>query len=87
MSRPSHTSQPLTVPPVYLAASAVNNLVRVLPAGTAYFIGIVLITMFTGQLVHQQGSLARALHGLAPRRSRNITEVKETTELQLPLAA
>jgi len=45
---------------VYLAASAVNNLVRVLPAGTAYFIGIVLITMFTGQLVHHQGSLARA---------------------------
>ena len=48
------------MPPVYLAASAVNNLVRVLPAGTAYFIGIVLITMFTGQLVHHQGSLARA---------------------------
>jgi hypothetical protein len=48
------------VPPVYLAASAVNNLVRALPAGTAYFIGIVLITMFTGQLVHHQGSLARA---------------------------
>jgi hypothetical protein len=46
---------------VYLAASAVNNLVRVLPAGTAYFIGIVLITMFTGQLVHHQGSLARAV--------------------------
>ena len=48
------------MPPVYLAASAVNNLVRALPAGTAYFIGIVLITMFTGQLVHHQGSLARA---------------------------
>jgi hypothetical protein len=48
------------VPPVYLAASAVNNLVRGLPAGTAYFIGIVLITMMTGQLVHHQGSLARA---------------------------
>src|SRR5262249_31654660 len=46
--------------PVYLAAHAVNNLVRVLPAGTAYFIGVVLITMFTGQLVHHQGSLARA---------------------------
>ena len=60
MSRPSPTSQPLTVPPVYLAASAVNNLVRVLPAGTAYFISIVLITMRTGQLVHHQGSLARA---------------------------
>jgi hypothetical protein len=45
---------------VYLAARAVNNLVCVLPAGTAYFIGIVLITRFTGQLVHHQGSLARA---------------------------
>jgi hypothetical protein len=45
---------------VYLAASAVNNLIRTLPSGTAYFIGIVLITMFTGQLVHHQGSLARA---------------------------
>ena len=33
---------------------------RVLPAGTAYFIGLVLITMFTGQLVHPQGSRARA---------------------------
>jgi len=31
-----------------------------LPAGTAYCIGIVLITLFTGQLVHHQGSLARA---------------------------
>jgi hypothetical protein len=48
------------VQPVYLAARAVNNLIRTLPAGTAYFIGIVLITMFTGHLVHHQGSLARA---------------------------
>jgi hypothetical protein len=38
----------------------VNTLLRPLPAGTAYFIGIVLITMCTGQLVHHQGSLARA---------------------------
>jgi len=60
MSRPSHTSQPPTVQPGYLAASAVNNLVRALPAGSAYFIGIGLITMFTGQLVHPQGSRARA---------------------------
>jgi hypothetical protein len=35
-------------------------MIRALPVGTAYFIGIVLITMFTGQLVHHQGSLARA---------------------------
>jgi hypothetical protein len=60
VSRPSNTYHDLTAQPVYLAASAVNNLVRGLPAGTAYFIGIVLITMFTGQLVHHQGSLARA---------------------------
>jgi hypothetical protein len=48
------------VSPVYLAASAVNTLVRALPAGTVYCIGIVLIPMFTGQLVHHPGSLARA---------------------------
>ena len=46
--------------PVYLAANAVNSLIRALPVGTAYFIGIVFITMFTGQLVYHQGSLARA---------------------------
>lgn len=45
---------------MYLVASAVNTLICTLPSGTAYFIGIVLITMFTGQLVHHQGSLARA---------------------------
>src|SRR5262244_4336328 len=61
MSRPSHTPPALTVQPVYLAANAINTLVCVLPAGTAYFIGIVLITMFTGQLVHHRGSLARAV--------------------------
>ena len=60
MSKPSNTSRHLSAQPVYLAARAVNNLIRTLPSGTAYFIGIVLITMFTGQLVHQQGSLARA---------------------------
>lgn len=45
---------------MYLAASAVASLLVGLPAGTAYFIGIVLITMMTGELVHYQGSLARA---------------------------
>src|SRR5262245_17197928 len=60
MSRPSHSSQPLAASPVYLGANAINSLIHALPAGTAYFIGIVLITMFTGQLVHHQGSLARA---------------------------
>jgi hypothetical protein len=45
---------------VYLVASAVASLLVVLPGGTAYFVGIVLITMMTGQLVHHQGNLARA---------------------------
>ena len=45
---------------MYLAANAINTLVRGLPAGTAYFIGVVLLTLCTGQLVHRQGSLARA---------------------------
>jgi hypothetical protein len=61
VSKPSHPSQSLTASPVYLAASAVNNLVRILPTGTAYFIGIVFLPMFTGQWVHPQGSLARAV--------------------------
>jgi hypothetical protein len=43
-----------------LAASAVNNLICGLPAGTAYFLGVVRITLFTGQLAYRQGSLARA---------------------------
>jgi len=60
VSKPSKAFQPLAVQPVYLAARAINSVIHVLPAGTAYFIGIVLITMFTGQLVHHQGSLARA---------------------------
>jgi hypothetical protein len=60
MSKPSKTALHPTASPVYLAASAINNLIAGLPAGTAYFIGIVLVTMFTGQLVHHQGSLARA---------------------------
>jgi hypothetical protein len=60
MSRPSERSLFLTAQPVYLAARAINNLLRALPAGTGYFLGIVLLTMFTGQLVHHQGSLARA---------------------------
>ena len=60
MSRPSQASQPLAASPVYLAARAINSVIHALPAGTAYFIGIVRITMFTGQLVHHQGSLARA---------------------------
>ena len=61
MSKPNTPPLHLTAKPVYLAAHAINTLVRTLPLGTAYCIGVVLITMFTGQLVHHQGSLARAV--------------------------
>ena len=42
-------------------AQAINPLVRSLPAGTAYFLGLVLVTRCTGQRVPHQGSLARAV--------------------------
>ena len=61
MHKPHKTSRPLTASPVYLVAHAINTLVRSWPAGTAYFIGVVLVTLCTGQLVHYQGSLARAV--------------------------
>jgi len=61
MHKPNKTALPLTASPVYLVAHAINTLVRSLPAGTAYFIGVVLVAMCTGQLVHRQGSLARAV--------------------------
>jgi hypothetical protein len=60
MLKPDKTRRPLAASPVYLTATAINSVIRTLPASTAYFIGIVLITMCTGQLVHHQGSLARA---------------------------
>lgn len=50
-----------TTSPVYLAAAAVNNLVQVVPAGTDYFLGVVLVTMLTGHLAQSKGSLARAV--------------------------
>lgn len=46
---------------VYMAADAINNLVRGLPSGTDYFIGICLIVMMTGHLSGAKGSLARAV--------------------------
>ncbi len=45
---------------MYVVASAVNTLIHTLPAGTAYFIGIVLVVMMTGRLAETKGSLARA---------------------------
>jgi hypothetical protein len=47
--------------PVSLAAAAVHSLIQLLPSGTAFCIGIVLIVMMTGRLVHHKGSLARAV--------------------------
>src|SRR5881409_2494441 len=46
--------------PVSLAAAAVHSLIQLLPSGTAFFIGVVLIVMMTGRLVYHKGSLARA---------------------------
>lgn len=46
--------------PVYLASAAVSSLIHRLPAGTAYFIGVVLIVMMTSRLVQSKGSMARA---------------------------
>src|SRR6266571_9457701 len=46
--------------PVSLASAAVHSLIQLLPSGTAFFIGVVLIVMMTGRLVYHKGSLARA---------------------------
>ena len=47
--------------PVSLASAAVHSLIQLLPSGTAFGIGVVLIVMMTGRLVHHKGSLARAV--------------------------
>src|SRR5947199_2061439 len=47
--------------PVSLAAAAVHSLIQLLPSGTAFCIGVVLIVMMTGRLVQTKGSLARAV--------------------------
>ena len=60
MQKPSPVLRDPTVDPVYLTADVVASLIHPLPAGTAYFIGVVLLTMMTGRLVHFKGSLARA---------------------------
>ena len=58
--KPTSVLHDPTVDPVYLAADVVASLIQPLPAGTAYFIGVVLLTMMTGRLVQCKGSLARA---------------------------
>jgi hypothetical protein len=47
--------------PVSLAAAAVHSLIQLLPAGTAFCIGVVLRAMMTGRLGQHPGSLARAV--------------------------
>src|SRR5713101_9800035 len=46
--------------PVSLASAAVHSLIQLFPSGTAFFIGVVLMVMRTGRLVHPKGSFARA---------------------------
>jgi hypothetical protein len=50
----------LSPDPVSLASAAVHSLIQLLPSGTAFFIGVILIVMMTGRLVYHKGSLARA---------------------------
>jgi hypothetical protein len=61
MKKPIPFPRDPSADPVYLAAAAVHSLIHLLPAGTAFFIGVVLIVMMTGRLVHHKGSLARAV--------------------------
>jgi hypothetical protein len=50
-----------TTAPVYLTAAASSSLIKTLPSGTAYGIGVGLIVMMTGRLMQYTGSLARAV--------------------------
>ena len=61
MSQSTKTSPKLPKDPIKLTAGAVNYLIKILPKGTAYCIGIVLVVMMTGRLVQSKGSLARAV--------------------------
>ncbi len=47
--------------PVSLASAAVQSLIHLLPSGTAFCIGVVLVVMMTGRLGQHKGSLARAV--------------------------
>lgn len=60
MRKPNPLPQDPSTDPVSLASAAVHSLIQRLPSGTAFFIGVVLIVMMTGRLVHHKGSLARA---------------------------
>jgi hypothetical protein len=64
MQQHTDSQTPPGADPVYVVAKAVNTLIRNLPAGTAYFIGIVLVVMMTGRLAETKRSLARAAYPL-----------------------
>ncbi len=61
MNQSSKNFSKSSTDPLKLTASAVNYLIKILPSGTAYCIGIVLVVMMTGRLVQSKGSLARAV--------------------------
>ena len=61
MSQTPETPRTAPADPLKLAAAAINDLIKVLPTGTTYCIGIVLVVMMTGRLVQSKGSLARAV--------------------------
>ena len=60
MRKQNPVPQDPSTDPVSLASAAVHSLIQLLPSGTAFFIGVVLMVMMTGRLVHHKGSLARA---------------------------
>jgi hypothetical protein len=60
MSKRNPVPQEPSPDPVSLASAAVQSLIHLLPSGTAFFIGVVLIVMMSGRLVYHKGSLARA---------------------------
>lgn len=51
MSQSKENSTKPPTAPLKLTAAAVNYLVKILPKGTAYCIGIVIVVMMTGRLV------------------------------------
>ncbi len=61
MSQSTKSISQTSTDPLKLTASAVNYLIKILPKGTAYCIGMVLVVMMTGRLVQSKGSLARAV--------------------------
>jgi hypothetical protein len=60
MEKPPDSQDPPGADPVSVVAHAVNTLIHTVPAGTAYFIGVVVVVMLTGRLAETKGSLARA---------------------------